>query len=633
MKENSCHPEVLATLPRLLDSALQEPRAAERVVPVLLDAILGALGARDRRPGMTWAVLALSLGLAWAAPAPSWAAGADLAWYRPVADWSGRLALPESNARLQGGAVWIFVENAPREHRQLVAKWAVLGYTAEARNRLARLYKDVVFTDGTRKSQASGNKHPGQLDGWASVSPLESLAGARDRDNVRVRLENVRVVGGDPCRLEVDADPVQIEGVEKCLVQLLGSGAAGPDRLAVRHYDGTTLDFTGREEHLRVEGLGTDPRLDRILQRLEKSQAGRDGWWLHGVRDGSGEFVVQALEPRALSALGVDRVVRGLEACKQYLVKENFADAPAALGTMRRVILLPQKVNPEPLSLQSGPGVRPTRFLTIHLFGGRGGPGGDVTKLGLVTGHFSFGISTPETAAISGESRIAVSYRQVYAHNRQGIVSGATDWHCYMGSLARGWAWERPVWDVLVHFELLDRPLVAEAGRSLSFLDVLSEELGEIEARFRTGDGDGLAGVSPLSNCSQDSAQGLYSAIQRFEVAASRTSSESPENRAALEVVLAVLADLKKVTSRFPIAPGRWRSNARNEKQPFSPLPFAPVLDAVNTLTTMFPRHAHDEYGRVFLEHGAALTVIHTGMLAGTPGGNYPLAPTYPGLR
>ena len=44
----------------------------------------------------------------------------------------------------------------------------------------------------------------------------------------------------------------------------------------------------------------------------------------------------------------------------------------------------------------------------------------------------------------------------------------------------------------------------------------MEEELARMEARYRVGDGDGVAVVTPRTNCSQDSANALYAVTRQI---------------------------------------------------------------------------------------------------------------------
>ena len=44
----------------------------------------------------------------------------------------------------------------------------------------------------------------------------------------------------------------------------------------------------------------------------------------------------------------------------------------------------------------------------------------------------------------------------------------------------------------------------------------MEEELARMEARYRVGDGDGVAVVTPRTNCSQDSAYALYAVTRQI---------------------------------------------------------------------------------------------------------------------
>ena len=87
-----------------------------------------------------------------------------------------------------------------------------------------RVTTDVDFSERTEKGKKNGWQHPDRIDGWKDVSPLESLAGARQKDDMIVGLKEVRL--SDDGRLFIEREPVQISGTNKALVTFEISGTS-----------------------------------------------------------------------------------------------------------------------------------------------------------------------------------------------------------------------------------------------------------------------------------------------------------------------------------------------------------------------------------------------------------------------
>ena len=130
---------------------------------------------------------------------------------------------------------------------------------------------------------------------------------------------------------------------------------------------------------------------------------------------------------------------------------------------------------------------------------------------------------------ITGDLKFDITYEQVYAHNPAGIVSGTHSYESYMGDLARGWVFSRPVSDFVIKLDLLDD--YNFNGVVFSPLQELILQLRVMEARYRTGDGTGNASVTPASSCVQDSNQALYIALETLK----QKVQASPEIQTWLE--------------------------------------------------------------------------------------------------
>lgn len=145
--------------------------------------------------------------------------------------------------------------------------------------------------------------------------------------------------------------------------------------------------------------------------------------------------------------------------------------------------------------------VEGAELLVLHLFGGIG-----PAESRFPTGHFSFGVARVAREPLSGELSLETEYRQVYAQNPNGVLSGTQWWHAYEGSFARGWMYSRPVVDTMLFAPMLTRSYDI-GGVRFRPLDALVRELEAMTARYRTGNGTGASTVTPASSCVQDSSQ------------------------------------------------------------------------------------------------------------------------------
>lgn len=476
---------------------------------------------------------------------PAGAAPLEAPWdgsgaYQPHAPWIGRLILPAPQESWPGSGpaprdwVWLELQQAPPAYRGLVRRRLPLTWQARPEiDRLVRLVTtDVRFTPGARQAAAMGWVLPERLDGRAAVGPLVSLAGARPQDDLQVSLEQVQVERADQgsAVLRLARPPIQISGRYKALVQVLGPDLqGGPDRFLVRHFNRRSRRFDGRRDSVRIPEAPLDAsglRRPFSPAGLIGSPAGRDGWYVFGEPDAAGVFTVRALQPRALVRLQPDRRLAGAEAGWRFLHQQQWQHLQRQQGRLSRTWIQPAPApapNSDPaLAVARTVPQRGWRLgdeaLVLHLFGGMGGPNGELQVLDdlFATGHFAFGLARVVRDSLSDEPIWTLRYYQLYTHNREGIVSGSQDWTAFVGDLQRGWLGLRPISDVLVRFEPLSRPLGPEAGISSSPLWELGLQSEVMMARYRTGDGTGFTGVGLFQSCVQDSAQALYIALERL---------------------------------------------------------------------------------------------------------------------
>ncbi len=560
---------------------------------------------------------------------------ADL--YRPSAAWIGRLILPDADAIAAGEGrddpdspedwVWIELEQAPAGQRQLIGRRLRLTWAErpELRRLVRTVTTDVTLGESARRAAAAANVVPTRLDGRRSVGPLQSLAGARPVDDVTVRLEGVTLVGDE---LRISRPPVQTTGRWTALVTVLAPVArpqlkADPDLVRVRHLNPVSGTFDGVEETIRIPLLPPDRFGRRMLdpRGLAASALNADGWFVHGSPAADGVFTVQAIEPRSLLQLTPRELLEGVAATLEHITRRNWSPGQLERGRVHSTLLVPDRGL---LEDRRGDGwAVGERALVIHSFGGIGGADGEPTPGWTVTGHFAFGEAEVVPDPFSGEPRLTIRYHQIYANNPNGIVAGTQDWSAYAGNLQRGWLGTRPFSDLVV-------PL---PGPALNAIALQSEILS---ARYRTGDGHGVALVTPATSCVQDSSQALWIALAQLRRGADFAGWPADDRRR-----LTRLGDaLDRLLTPFGRVRGDWRRNAEvtfsagtgrlsaggGEASPF--MASQRWLDVLLSWRSMLPRRAHDAMAREFLRAGLPIWVLRTNQIPGADPRLEPLAPT-----
>jgi predicted Abi (CAAX) family protease len=441
---------------------------------------------------------------------------------QPNGDWIGRLILPsvEEYQQKPGDWVWMEVWHSLAGLPDLTGQRVKLTWKPSPMNQayLDQVTRDIDFSDQATKFLENGNIVPTRLNGRRQVGPLQSLAGARPQDDMTVRLVEPDLVREDgQWVLRTGLEPIQITGREYGLVKILGpdTGVTAPppadcpgptpcpgEYFRVQFFNPSSKSFSGPTGTVRIP---QQPRMkgDRFfsnLQDLENSPAGVEGWYIYGSRDSQGLFTVQALKPRALFRLQPDQVILTEREGLKYLDRGNWKETPQRKGTLQRVLISPNAGSSDAARAQWQEG---DRALVIHLFGGIGGDNKELTPLGTVTGHFAYGLAQVKREPITQELQFAIQYQQIYAHNSGGVVSGTHDWHEYMGDLQRGWMGLRPVSDVVIKLDAFIEPFQFGDTRISLFRELLIQAQ-VLAARYRTGDGTGVAAVTPATSCVQD---------------------------------------------------------------------------------------------------------------------------------
>ncbi|MEP6521131.1 abortive infection protein [Microcoleus vaginatus DQ-U2] len=565
--------------------------------------------------------------------------------YKPIALWHGRLILPSKEDRQPYGSVYFEVINAPKKYQYFIGKTAFLKWST---NRQVQFFvhavtQDLNFTKQAKNSKKSGNIHPDRLNGWRNVGPLETLAGSRLEDSVTVMLRRpviaINYSSSDRQELTIDREPVQIIGRFCALVSILQRKEADSDKFIVRHFNKTSQQFDGAAEIIRIPQVPPDKNgVARSTNHLiEQSPLNPDGWYIYGERDEDSIFVVQAIEPRKIAQLTPDETHFGLKKSLAYLNYKNWENTPAQKGQAKRVLLTPNEATEND---SISPWQEGDIGIVIHSFGGIGGKKGERPALGIVTGHFALGVAKVVRDRFTSELRFDIEYKQVYAHNPDGIVAGSSKWQSYMGDLQRGWLGDRPVCDIICKLDCVCCDYDFD-GITLSPLTELNQQLDIMMARYRSGDGTGASLVTPATSCVQDSSQAIYATIKKItsEIESNpqiqdwlKTHPTDAQTQRFHQLV-ALGESLEKVLMPLGIVRPDWRKNARlagidaELKKTFF-VGIVNLIKAAISYRTMLPRRTQDEIAKIFLKQGAFLWIIRTNQVGGFDPNIEPIAPT-----
>jgi predicted Abi (CAAX) family protease len=558
--------------------------------------------------------------------------------YQPVAEWSGRLILPVEcqNERF----VEFEVQNAPDSYIHLLGKVVKLKWSDDIKVQeyVKRVSFDVNFTKQAKKSHQGGFIHPVRLDGRSQVDPLESLAGARTMDDVCVMLLQPEVESNSAgeTQLIIKQEPIQITGRLVGLVKILARIESHSDLFKVCHYNKATKNFyKGIEETICIPQVPKDKRgINRSSNKdIEKSPLNFQGWYIYGAPDANGTFIVQAIEPRALVKLEPQKVITKSSEIFKYIKRGIWAKTKFQKGKCQTVLLAANKDAKSAVSeWRLG-----DKALAMHLFGGIGGKKAEAAAWLPVPGHFSYGIAEVVRDRITSELRFDIVYYQVYGNNVDGIISGSITWAAYMGSLWQGWLGTRPVCDILIKYE----PITSDYdfdGVKLSPLKEFIEELREITARYRVGDGTGASLITPTASCVQDSNQALYATIHdiRKLVESNPTINQwlqkHPEDKQTqyFDELITLGNILEKQLIPLGVIRRDWQQNVQdlfgiNNKNDNI---ITTAIKMLKSWRTVFPKRAQDETAKIFLKQGARLWVLRSNQVGGFDDSIAPVAPT-----
>lgn len=509
--------------------------------------------------------------------------------FRKIGEWTGKIFLPRINRRDPAGGVLFKVENSPLQELRGKIVW-LRWDTREPWEKWFSFLRYDVSIDAERLKKAinDGLNPPVALDGWKKVSSLESLAGARPAD-ITVLLKEP-VWNGKV--LLIKQEPVQICGNKKALARFLGP--VGEDRQKIVHYSFDKGGFFGPEEIVAIPGTffsrSNTPIARSSTVDIEKHELNQDGWYLYGRHHNAG-FEVEAIEPRVAFSLNPGLTVTGKAEVKKYISREHFDDLAA--GLVKKTEMIPGQAH----DWQEG-----DSGLLIHLFGWREHPSekSNPLMMGLVTGHFAFGMAEVVRCPFSRELRWDLEYRQIYAHNREGLVAGSMKWHNYGGSLNRGWMYTIPISDTVIRIPELN-PYDFD-GWQVNPWAGLNREFEKMQALYRTGAGTGISSVKPDISCVQDSHAALFSALRTFEETIAKTGAvkkwisanpDAEEVKRYLRLLLLV-RQLKKKISALGIAQGNWRGFFKNPLATRNPNMVASLVNAILSARSVFPRKGND---------------------------------------
>jgi predicted Abi (CAAX) family protease len=563
--------------------------------------------------------------------------------FRESAAWTGRLVLPTAAERQADGAVQIEIHNSPDASLKGKTVWLRFAPSADVQERARSVTRSVAFNDATRKSIAKGNVHPVRIDGWKDVAPLESLAGARKEDDVLVALPTAQRQGDS---VVISREPVMIAGDYVGLVTI--KAPSGNGAFKVVHYKKASGDFTGPEQTIAFDAppiaVGGSAQAVSPVDGIEQTSANRlAGFYIHAVQAADGQLRVRALVPRHLRSLPTVNIRNGASASLLYTTAgmwDPIAEASKgrqAKGTSSSMLLVPngnageaRALDWEQRALDVG-----TRLLVTHSFGAIG-PAEDGA---LRTGHFAFGVGTIAVEPLTDERVVDVEYKQIYAHNPNGIIAGAHDYASYTGSFARGWLYTRPLADVALHVPALDRDYTLGGASFGKPIDALARELEAMAARYRTGLGTGAAIVTPANSCVQDSSKALYFALAKLEEKAAQPDVKAflaahPNDPEVQD--FGVLVRLGDKVERYLSPLGFTRADWRNQvnKLGATDVNACPggivgaAFCGLASFGTVTPRRASDFYTEALILEGAGGVAIRSNDLGGAPRETFPLSPT-----
>ncbi|MEM8718545.1 MAG: hypothetical protein AAGE84_04455 [Cyanobacteria bacterium P01_G01_bin.39] len=552
--------------------------------------------------------------------------------YLPVGEWLGRLILPEVTERSRVNGVYFEVHHAPAAPelvgQKVYLRWQnrpdLQAYVNQVKTR-------IDFSEQAYQSVNQGIVHPLRLNHWRQVQALESLAAARDYDDVMVALTSVEVMTEPETCLYISREPILITGKYYALVTV--TKLMTNNQAKVRHYNPDTGKFDGQSDIVYIPQIVADRNgvLPATADQITESPLNKTGWYIYGEKNHQGIFTVKAIAPRNLFQLQPAKVISGINKTTDYVHNQYWRGIKAKKSQIDSILLNPRNLPETELinSYQEG-----DRLLLLHTFGGIGGNKAEFTPLGIFFGHFAFGLAKVIREPITQELRFKISYAQVYTQNTTGIIAGSLDWTNFTGDRQFGWLGSRPITDIVVKLDVFDE--YNFDGLRRFPLNALAYQLDRMMARYRTGDGTGATFVGPANSCVQDSCQALYQAINMTLTEINCNSqikhwiTANPDHPQTHRVQRLVALN-KAIESKLIT----WQTRA-DWVDPYQSLigtrladrPVTTVVNALTSWRSLLPRLANDILAEIFLNHGASLWLLQSYQVGGWDEDIEPIAPT-----
>lgn len=561
--------------------------------------------------------------------------------YRPIGNWMGRLILPEKSQRQQVRGVLIEIYYAPLEYRSLVGKTVILRWSDDPRvQRLVQAVKrDVHFSAAAEHaSRVGGMVLPERLNHWSQVDPLESLAGAHPVDDITVMLEYVEVseaAQGSPV-LKISTHPIEITGRYYGLVKFLQP--VGPERYLVRHFNRSTRKFDGPEEVVAIPEVVKSPdygSFPSTVNQIEKTPDGEMGWYIYGAKNYQGMFVVQSWLLRSHLRLYPDRVIFGRRHAYRYIRKEAWRDIISQKGRVTSVLCTPERGSTsDAVQVAMRDWREGDQALVLHVYGGIGGNQSEpAAATPIFFGHFAYGTAHVVHEPLAGELHFDIRYHQVYTQNTDGLTAGTLHICRYLGDRQFGWLGNRPICDLIVKLPCFTGTYDFMGDRR-SPLWRMESFLQAMTARYRIGDGTGATFVGPANNCSQDSNQALFAAIQQMGKMVTAAAEDldtwaqnHPSQWQRFQQLLKFGRDLKRKLQPIGNTRPDWEQNEFNLGSTLEDEPLRNITMGLGSWRTLLPRKASDTVVKEFLDHGASVWVLRTNQVGGYDPNIQPKAP------
>jgi len=568
----------------------------------------------------------------------------------PSAPWVLRLILPTPEGRTDSG---VRCEILASPDASLIGQIGHLSLKqAEGESRWTdHLYNIPLSPDGidvqmdkrAEHGREQGLIQPERLDGLQNVSLLQSLAGARPKDDMIVRLDEVPEIQktNEGFKIIISREPIQVAGPARIFVQFQGPvGKIGWSNSIytagyVRHYDPQARGFRGAIELIRFnlidsdldegnESVGPLYRPIATLRGIGSHPWNEGGFFLYGRRDSDGIFFAEALVPADLYRLpSAQEDLPLLESQLPFrdAIWEDIEDLRATGEMLEIPFAMPA------WNLHQG-----SEFLLLHTFGGNSA---SPRTFGFIAGHSSWGTARVERNPWTHEALLVPTYEQVYAHNSRGIISGRQDAAEYWGNFQRGNGWSRAGTDIAFPLPILTDPLRIK-GQNIVPMDWIRFHLSEMMYRYRTGDGSGVAFVTACSSCAQDSNQAFLTAIEEFirwHKSQTKDLELSPQDRTQIALLEQLALDYRRefgsqhllpFLGNEPISTVVRNADSKTEK-------LRAIYWGLTRYRSLFPRAFVDRMFGVLRPFAFGRTlIIQTGLMALDPSAPENLQPKPP---